>query len=66
MPTGLDLKVARVRARLTVTEVADAMGVSRQRVSQVEAMALVNASLEGRYRAALQVAEDRKNTEAVA
>jgi len=57
MPTntlsGLDLKVERVRARVTATSIAEAMGVTRQRVSAIEAQAVVTARSTERYRAAL-------------
>lgn len=51
--TGLDLKVERVRQRVKAIDLADAMGVSRQRVSAIEALALVPSDAVERYRSAL-------------
>lgn len=51
--TGIDLKVERVRARVSAVRLADAMGVVRQRISQIEALAVVNDDLASRYRDAL-------------
>lgn len=51
--TGLDLKVERVRARVTAKSLADQLGVTRQRVSAIEALAFVNDEQVGRYRSAL-------------
>lgn len=48
--TGLDLKVERVRARVTGVGLARAMGVSRQRVSIIEASAVVTPDAAARYR----------------
>jgi transcriptional regulator with XRE-family HTH domain len=52
--TGLDLKVERVRSRVTAVRLAAAMGVSRQRVSQVESLdRAVSPDMQVRYREAL-------------
>lgn len=51
--TGMDLRVERIRARIQVQQLAAEMGLSRQRVSQVESLAHVSAGMESRYRAAL-------------
>jgi DNA-binding transcriptional regulator YiaG len=51
--TGLDLKVERVRSRVTAVRLAAAMGVSRQRVSQIESFVSVPEGASGRYREAL-------------
>lgn len=53
MLTGMDLKVERVKARVTAQRLAAALDVSRQRVSAIEALAVVNADLSDRYLAAL-------------
>lgn len=51
--TGLDLKVERVRNRIKATDLARAMGVSRQRVSAIESLAHVPTDAVDRYREAL-------------
>lgn len=51
--TGLDLKVERVRARVTAKSLADQLGVTRQRVSAIEALAVVGDDQATRYRTAL-------------
>lgn len=51
--TGLDLKVERVRARVTATRLAQEMGVTRQRISAIEADAIVTDDAAERYRMAL-------------
>lgn len=62
MHVGLDLKVERIRARVTATELAVRMGVSRQRVSQLEAASDVTPAMAQRYREALlQVAPSSQN-----
>ncbi len=61
--TGLDLKVERIRARVSAVRLAAAMSVARQRVSQVEALAVVNDDLVARYREAL-VSVTRKTEDA--
>lgn len=48
--TGLDLKVERVRARVTAKALADTLGVTRQRVSAIEALGVVHDDLAARYR----------------
>jgi transcriptional regulator with XRE-family HTH domain len=53
MITGMDLKVERVRARVTAQRLAEALDVSRQRISSIEALAVVHADLAARYRGAL-------------
>ena len=50
---GIDLKVQRVRARVSAVRLAAEMGVVRQRISQIEALAVVNDDLASRYRDAL-------------
>ena len=50
MTSGLDLKVERVRSRITATDLARALGVSRQRVSQIEALGAVPIDQVSRYR----------------
>lgn len=51
--SGLDLKVERIRARITATAVASEMGVTRQRVSAIEALAVVTSDVAERYRGAV-------------
>lgn len=51
--TGLDLKVERIRSRITAKRLADELGVTRQRVSAIEALAVVGDDQVDRYRAAL-------------
>ena len=53
--TGLELKVARVRARVRQHEVAAAMGVSPSRVTMIEREAIVTEQTWDRYMAALEV-----------
>lgn len=53
MTTGMDLKVERVKARVTAQRLAASLEVSRQRISAIEALAVVNDDLVGRYRDAL-------------
>lgn len=52
-PTGLDLKVERIRARVTASKIAREMGVTRQRVSAIEALAVVPDEAAKRYAEAL-------------
>lgn len=51
--SGIDLKVQRIRARVSAVRLASEMGVVRQRISQIEALAVVNDDLISRYRDAL-------------
>lgn len=53
MTTGMDLKVERVKTRVTAQRLALTLEVSRQRISAIEALAVVNDDLADRYRAAL-------------
>jgi len=53
MTTGMDLKIERVKARVTAQRLALELDVSRQRVSAIEALAVVNDDQAGRYHAAL-------------
>lgn len=53
MTTGMDLKVERVKARVTAQRLAAVLEVSRQRISAIEALGFVNDDLAGRYREAL-------------
>lgn len=53
MTTGLDLKLERVAARAKAIDLAEAMGVSRQRVSAIESLAVVPEDAATRYRTAL-------------
>lgn len=51
--SGLDLKVERIRARVTAVRLAEEMGVTRQRVSAIEALAVVPTDTADRYVGAL-------------
>ena len=51
--TGLDLKLRRVGAQLTVKAVAEAMGVHHSRVSRIEREPRVTVDMERRYMKAL-------------
>lgn len=53
MTTGMDLKIERVRARVTAQRLGEVLDVSRQRISAIEALAVVNPDLATRYRDAL-------------
>lgn len=54
MTTGMDLKVERIRERVTARAIARAMNVSHQRVGQIEAAGVVTATTADRYRLALR------------
>lgn len=56
-PTGMDLRLERVRRRATVTAVALAAGLSRQRITAIEATAWPTAQAATRYLAALDSVE---------
>jgi DNA-binding transcriptional regulator YiaG len=47
--TGLDLKIARTRARVKAKHIAVAMGVSASRVASLEREAIVTADAADRY-----------------
>lgn len=64
--TGLDLKVERVRARVTAISIAEAMGVTRQRVAAIEALAVVSDEAAERYRAAVMSLTSTDELEPVA
>lgn len=51
--SGLDLKLRRTAARVTQIDLATHMNVRAQRVSQIEALAVVRPQLVERYEAAL-------------
>lgn len=51
--TGLDLKLARVAARVKQRAIGTEMGVSESRVSAIEREAVVTPELAARYLAAL-------------
>jgi hypothetical protein len=46
---GLDLKIKRIRARLTQEQLSASMGVSRVRVGQIEGMPEVTMVVKERY-----------------
>lgn len=52
-PTGLDLKVERIRARVRQDRIAMVMGVTKSRVSAIEREHFPSAEMVSRYRAAL-------------
>jgi transcriptional regulator with XRE-family HTH domain len=51
--TGTDLKIERVRAGLTMKQVAERMGISRQSLWAIERQETVDPTREAEYRAAL-------------
>jgi DNA-binding XRE family transcriptional regulator len=60
--TGLDLKLERVRARLTVTAVAAQMGLSRQSVHGIERAADPGPERVRQHRAAVAAMHDATET----
>lgn len=59
--TGTDLKVMRVRSGVRLRDVAAGMGVSHQRVAQIESYARPSSSAIDRYIDALtRVADPRR------
>lgn len=56
--SGTDLKVERVRANVTILEVAARMGVSRQTVWGIERSARVSGQRAQEYRDALVTSDD--------
>lgn len=55
--TGLDLKLARTARRLRIIQVAAALGVPRQRITELEARERVHSAVVERYFDALARAE---------
>jgi DNA-binding XRE family transcriptional regulator len=53
--TGLDLKLARVAARVKQWQIAHEMGVSPSRIAAIEREAVVTEDTEARYLAALGI-----------
>lgn len=51
--TGLALKLERTAKRVKATELAQKMGVKRQRISTIESLAVVSDDAASRYRDAL-------------
>lgn len=66
MHSGLDLKLRRVARRVTVTDLARALGKHRSRVSQIEATAVVTERAAGQYLAALATFPDVESRREVA
>lgn len=64
--SGLDLKVARTRARVKAKQIAIAMGVSSSRVAALEREAVVTSEAADRYLRALRECRTDGTTEAVA
>lgn len=55
MPTGMDLKLQRVRQRVTAKALAERAGwKSHARVSQIESLAIVQPETADRYLSALR------------
>lgn len=54
MTTGMDLKVERIRERVTVKAIAERMGVTSARITHIESQARVTAEAERRFRHALE------------
>ena len=51
--TGMDLKIERVKARVTAVRLAQEMRVTRQRIAAIEGGAVVTTDTAERYRTAL-------------
>lgn len=66
MVSGLDLKLERTAARVTGTDIARVMGVSKSRVSAVEAYAVVTPEMVVRYRAAIATCVQERTSPAAA
>lgn len=65
--TGMDLKLSRTRKRVTTIALAERAGwKSRQRISQIEALAVVPVESADRYIAALATFPDVITSESVA
>jgi DNA-binding XRE family transcriptional regulator len=64
--TGMDLRVERVRARVTVTVLAARIGLSRQAIHATERSAVVPSDRVAIYRAALAVGTDISETSGAA
>lgn len=52
-PTGLDLKIERMRVRVKARQIADAMGVSQSRISLIEREQFPTPEVVQRYRDAI-------------
>lgn len=59
-PTGLDLKIERIRAGVMVKDIAAEMGITPSRVSRIEVPEPVTDQMLARYRAALGTCRTRK------
>jgi transcriptional regulator with XRE-family HTH domain len=64
--SGTDLKVERVKANVTIQDIAARMGVSRQTVWGIERSAHVSPERASQYRAALLTSDDIVSVEATA
>lgn len=64
--SGLDLKVARTRARVKAKHIAEAMGVSGSRVAALEREAVVTSEAALRYLRAVEECRTIGTSEAVA
>lgn len=53
-PTGLDLKLERVRRQVPAKAVAEAMGISAGRLSRIEKPAPVTEAMRARYLLAVE------------
>lgn len=60
LASGTDLKVERVRAGLTMREIARRMGTSRQTLYHIERAETVSPKWEAAYRAALSANADKE------
>jgi transcriptional regulator with XRE-family HTH domain len=58
--TGMDLRLCRVARRVTVSDLAAELGVSRQRVSAIESLGRPTWEATQRYWAALERATVRR------
>lgn len=64
MKTGLDLKVERTRHRLQAKTVAEAMGISQSRISNIEYLAVVSDEIAKRYLEAVEQCRTSGTSEA--
>lgn len=65
-PSGIDLKLERVAARVQQKHIAEAMGVSPSRVSAIESLAIVTVDTAARYRTAIDTCLLRRTSKAAA
>lgn len=64
--TGLSLKVERTKRRVKAVQIADAMGVSKSRVSVIEREQFPSPQIVARYREALATCAPNPTSERAA